>query len=937
MRPVKLILSAFGSYAGEETIDFTGFGRSGLYLITGDTGSGKSFVFDAIIFALYGEVSSLLRNASDVRCKYAKPETPTFAELTFAYGSDVYTIRRNPEYIRLKKRKREENADLKDSDYTKQLAGATLVYPDGREVTGIGGVKKAVEEITGFTATQFKQVAMLAQGAFSKLLTSNSKEKTEILRDIFHTETYRDIIGALKEKYDEANAAYTETLARLSAIAEGTVNDPEKRAALLKNKVTDAEELKEYLKGRLKELNKEKKAYDASRAKISESKEKIKSDISVAKRLLEDFGISDRNKALQTELAPVIKEIREQLKQMGTPQYKRALEERSVRIARIKADLDNYAALTIMRNEISQTVSELKGKEALSEDCEKNKLKLLKSVKELEKELKKAEDSEKKLGRVQEAVSKADFRYKEIDRLCGYLEKALYYRTEAAKAFDSYEKQRIDFENVNDRQKRLQLKFYDMAAGVLAGQLKEGEPCPVCGSKQHPSPAEDSESDDVSEELKKANTQLSKARETLEHSAADHAGIKRAYEEQEALAREISVQLRIFRKSDISFKSTDDVKNMVKRADDLRAESIEKLKDLEAQAHELSAQALKVHDISKELEKESKEAGKLDEEIRNLRELSASLKARLEEKEAAFAQRKEALEFEGEAEAKKEIGRLEEELRIAKEREETLKNEEIDLSVRINTAGEIIAGLKDRLKGKKRPDVGGLQKKYSETEAEEKHLVQMSENSVAEAARLSDALKRAEEAEELALTQGSYLRKVSGLFTTAAGNSMQGHLNFETFVQQESFENIILRANAHLSEMTGGRFELRRSDEASGRTKSGLELKVIDNFNATERHVRLLSGGELFKASLSLALGLSEEINEQAGGSVPETLFVDEGFGSLDKESLDLAVQVLQRLSFKNRLVGMISHVSELKTMIKNKIIVYKNQYGESSVKVETE
>ena len=166
---------------------------------------------------------------------------------------------------------------------------------------------------------------------------------------------------------------------------------------------------------------------------------------------------------------------------------------------------------------------------------------------------------------------------------------------------------------------------------------------------------------------------------------------------------------------------------------------------------------------------------------------------------------------------------------------------------------------------------------------------------------------------------------------------MQGHLNFETFVQQESFENIILRANAHLSEMTGGRFELRRSDEASGRTKSGLELKVIDNFNATERHVRLLSGGELFKASLSLALGLSEEINEQAGGSVPETLFVDEGFGSLDKESLDLAVQVLQRLSFKNRLVGMISHVSELKTMIKNKIIVYKNQYGESSVKVETE
>ena len=970
MRPIKLILSAFGSYAGEETIDFTGFGRSGLYLITGDTGSGKSFVFDAIIFALYGDVSSLLRSSSEVRCKYAKPYTPTFAELTFAYGDDVYKVRRNPEYMRLKKSKMKKRAKdaandtsevtapveeedirtddgssfvgkipdaLKDSDFTKQLAGAVFVYPDGTEITGVSGVNRAVEELTGFSATQFKQVSMLAQGAFSKLLTSNSKEKTEILRDIFHTGIYRDIIEALKLKNDEADAAYKDTVAKLSSVAEGVISDREVYEEIFEGGVPDTDALKTYLEGSLKALEKEKKTADRNREKIHAAKEKIKAEVSAASLLLEDFKRSDTNKEIQERLKPELSEVRSQLRQMSTPRYKRALEERTVRIAGIKAKLGDYVALTNMKGDISAFESELKKNEKLIDEGKDKKASLELLIKDLAKEHGEALAAGRKLGDIREELSKTEYAYKELYRLCDSLEKAGTLKREVTVASEEYEGLRSAFENVNERQGRLQLKFYDMAAGVLASRLTEGKPCPVCGSKDHPAPAEAAQGEDVSDELKKTNKEYSRIRRALEKSAASHAGLLGAFREQISQATDLIASLKICKMAELSLESEDDIKNMAKLADDLRAEKERLVKELESGVRSLERLVNEADRKEEELNKKKAVAIKLDGNIKELGEKRASVAARLEEKKLTFAERKNALEFEGEDEAKREIERLESEIRSAKEREKSLKAQEEDFTLQIRTAGKIVDDLKDRLKGIKRPDTEALNKKYEEAESEEGRLDKMSEELVADIARIRDALKRTEALAEIAQRQTRYFRKVSGLYTTAAGNSLQGNLNFETFVQQESFENIILRANAHLSEMSGGRYELRRSDEASGKAKSGLELKVIDNFNATERHVKLLSGGELFKASLSLALGLSEEINEQAGGGVPETLFVDEGFGSLDKESLDLAVQVLQRLSFKNRLVGMISHVSELKTMIKNKIIVYKNQYGESSVKVETE
>ena len=252
MRPIELRISAFGSYAGETVIDFTGFGRSGLYLITGDTGAGKSSVFDAIIYALYGEVSALMRSASEVRCKYAKPETPTFAELTFAYGEETYKVRRNPEYMRPKKRGEKE-------ELTRQPAGASLIYPDGTEITGVANVNKAVTGLTGFTGVQFKQVSMLAQGAFSRLLTANSKDKTDILRDIFHTEKYRGIIEALKEKRAGAGSAYREMLTKVNAVAEGLELTAEERDTFATAEGTDTDELKKLLSENIRTVKKEKK------------------------------------------------------------------------------------------------------------------------------------------------------------------------------------------------------------------------------------------------------------------------------------------------------------------------------------------------------------------------------------------------------------------------------------------------------------------------------------------------------------------------------------------------------------------------------------------------------------------------------------------------------------------------------------------------------
>ena len=933
MRPIELRISAFGSYAGETFIDFTGFGRSGLYLITGDTGAGKSSVFDAIIYALYGEVSSLMRSASEVRCKYAKPEIPTFTELTFAYGEDVYKVRRNPEYMRPKKRGGKEGL-------TKQLAGAFFVYPDGTEVTGVANVNKAVIELTGFTGVQFKQVSMLAQGAFSRLLTANSKDKTEILRDIFHTEKYRRMIEALKDKHSEADRAYKETLTKLNAVAEGLELTADERDSFTTAEGIDTEALTAILDKKIKNIKKERNGLASEIKKTDEKKESLRAALEVAEGILADFKMLDKNRQTVDETGPELENVTNALMELTSPRFVKSLEGKAEKAAQIKGVLSKYDDLQGIEDRISITKRDISIKKEREKDLKETREVLTEKRDSAKEALKASEEASRFLDEKRHEFQKEDLQVRMIGELRRVLEELSAYKKEYGDASKDYEDKRWKFEAAAEKHRELQLIYFDRAAGVLAKELKKGKPCPVCGSVEHPAPAEFSTDEDVSRELKVAEKETEGLRKKLETAAGERSRLKGLFEEQSKNA------LRLLKENnDTEFKVSEEysfdtekgIQAIIKEVKAFLQKKQNSMDALEKEIKELEKKAGNIEKNEKIIKNTEEELNQLEADAETVGKELVADDTKLGGLRDSRVRLKSELEFEDKEQAKEAVRSLEAEVAAAKVREAELKEKESGLISRKNAALEMISQLGKKLKGKEKPETEALKKEYDASKNETERLSEESDELLSRSTHLAHALKQTKDLSAQLEERMSHLQKVNNLYETANGNALQGNLNFETFVQQESFDNIIHRANVHLSDMTGGRFELHRSEEASGNAKTGLDLKVVDNYNASERHVRLLSGGELFKASLSLALGLSEEISEMNGGRGMETLFVDEGFGSLDKESLDLSVQVLQRLSFENRLVGIISHVSELKTMIKNKILVYKNQYGESSVTVETE
>ena len=918
MRPVKLTISAFGSYAGKETIDFTAFGESGLYLITGDTGAGKTSVFDAILFALYGSVSGDMRSASEVRCKYAKDSVPTFTEMEFSYDGEKYKIKRNPEYMRPSLRSKKVNADGSPT-LTKQIAGASFIMPDGSEITGVRQVDKEVKDLLGFDAAQFKQVAMLAQGSFSRLLTAGSKEKTEILRELFHTERYKALIEALKIKNDDAKAHYEEIKKRIEEITREFCDE---------ESCEDTKTIIKTIDKIILEKTKEQKSLEKKLAACAKEREKVNAAISAAGDLESDFKFLDDAGEKIKRLKPELEDTKKKLKAAESEAEKKKEAALQERISLIKAELKKYDELEGALVKLSESEKRLSEVNISISDSEKRQSKLELSKKDSESRLKDAQAAGEKYALLSLDIQKYLADEKETAELYDILVNVKKLGEDVSKKQEEYISVRREYDRVSDECKSMRLDYYDGAAGILAADLKKGEPCPVCGSETHPKPAKKAQGVCDYSDVSRKEKELEKVTSKLHKASEESASVSGAFDTQ---IREVKKRLKV---KDISDKAIHIYieKTALKKA------------DISKELSHLQKEADRLKHLSAEKEELKLFSEKLDEDIKAesaVRNKSAEEAAALESTIQLMKEQRDALraglEFESKSVAKEEIISLSETLEERQTSIEALRKRQMELSAAVESATELKEKLTEKLRGKKRPDISGLEEKYAALQADEEAkktvrdaLISLVSERQKQRTSLAALGKELEVADE-------EFKRTTALSSTASGNHLQGNLNFETFVQQESFENIIHRANIHLSDMTGGRFELVRADVSTGNAKSGLELCVIDNFNATSRRVQLLSGGELFKASLSLALGLSEEISAEAGGRSPETLFVDEGFGSLDKESLDLAVQVLQRLSFEKRLVGIISHVSELKTMIKNKIIVYKNQYGESSVSTVSE
>lgn len=918
MRPLRLTMSAFGPYAGETVVDMASLGASGLYLITGDTGAGKTTLFDAIAFALYGEASGDERSAPMLRSLYADPAADTYVELTFALGGQTYTVRRNPGYERPKRR---------GQGVTLQKPEATLVYPGGRVTDSYAGVTEEIEALIGLTREQFARIGMIAQGDFRKILTAGTGERREILRRIFHTERYdalqrrlADEVSGLRRKKEEAEKAVLQDARlllappdrqdELDALREAFTRVPE-AAALAREALTQDREADAALSAELAQAQRE-------RAKLGER-------IGRAEQLARAREELAKTEANISEAEPRCVKLAEEerLAREKEPQA-RALTERA---GAMEAQRAQYARLDELAAQAGRAQEEAKA-------CADRLQKQDGDLKELRERIEKAKRLVEGLGEAQAreltARHSAQLAAERTKRMGGLAEEndrlgALRAQSERAgkraqAAFAAKERAQAAYAQAESG-------FYAAQAGHLATGLVPGAPCPVCGSREHPAPARLS-GDTVTQAQLDA---LRKARASAEEASAA------ASADASAASAELSAQERAVRALAEEAFGVYQPDSLGARARREQSAAQDEQREALALAEKLAAKIKGLENTKRLIPQKETEAQRLTEDARRTGERRAALEAEAREAQSQQKKLREALPFESAAEMDVQRAKLiaaRDALLIEIERSErSAQNARQELAALRARREALAAQVKDASEQEDLPALRvqdeALAQRASELTDRGRALHARIETNAGALARIDRGMG------EAGAIFGRY-RTALALCETANGQlSGRGKVTLETFVQMMYFDSVLARANGRLLRMTQGQYELRRRKRGlSQRSQTGLDMDVIDHVNGSARDVRTLSGGESFMASLALALGLSDEIQAAAGGVKLDALFVDEGFGSLDALSLAQAVDMLASLTQGNRLVGVISHVEELSRRIDRKIVVTKDRGGASHARV---
>lgn len=924
MKPLELTISAFGPYAGEEHIDFSKVGSGGLYLITGDTGAGKTTVFDALIFALYGTASGNVRLSSMFRSKYASPESKTFVELKFEYGGKVYTIKRSPPYARKALRKtKSENALIEEP------ANAELTLPDGKTVNGVSGVNKAITSIIGLDRDHFAQIAMLAQGDFLRLIFAPTKDKIDIFRSIFGTEKYQLLQKRIAEDMSDASSAlklagikngqyisalscgddsaYSEQLGKLKA--EPLLFGADEITALVRDIISED---KTSLCGTEKLSAELSKASEALAVRLERSSLRVDTEkklndintkIGAAKdalpKLRERFSAAENEHGKADGLAEQIARERERLSDYA----QLSLERKS---AKEKAAL---AAQTLAKCE-SAKKSAFAAENSIN-DCAAE----LETIKTAAEDIARLEAAAAEKNRILSELRAFSFEVKAHIDVCAELENArAEYAAASKKAADD-----------TAAYTALETAFLDSQAGVLAQKLVEGKACPVCGSTEHPCPAAVHASNITENELKKA-------RQSSERSREDAAQKSRAAGElsgrEDALRKAVSAKAESF----FGKIAVEDIKDRIKHDHAQGKAELAKIMQDIALAQEKKKRCAELEQLTEKAKAEQKKYTQLASE---LSAQAASLSAQAQAAQAAAEKLASVLEFSCEDEAKKHLSILEKTRNDICAEYEKAKSELERTTADISALNSAAAAYASQLKELPEEDTEKLAEEKTALEARRQQLdsqrMKLSARKESNSGALKNLLNGFGE-QEKAEKRYQMLRSLCD----TAGGTLAGKekITLETYVQTAYLKRITDRANIRLMDMTDGRYELVRSTSAESLSgKSGLDLDVIDHYNGTTRSVKSLSGGESFEAALSLALGLSDEICSNSGGIQLESMFVDEGFGTLDEAALTQAVDTLCRLSQSGRTVGIISHVAELKERIDSKIIVTKDaRSGESHI-----
>lgn len=917
MRPLKLTMSAFGPYASAVEIDFTLFGRQGLYLISGDTGAGKTTIFDAITFALYGEPSGTNRDSGMFRSKYADEKTPTFVKLEFEYDGKTYLIERNPAYERPKER---------GEGMTLQNANASLLLPDGSPVAGLKNVDAKIYEILGIDRTQFSQIAMIAQGDFMKLLFSKTDERQRIFRKIFKTDIFVRIQEVLKRDANELAARCRAERAGIEQYIEGIECAAESPFAALaaeaKGRRMNIEDVLDMLRSIIAEDTDANKAYASEKALCESESKAVEALIKkqeeydkACSRLKED---TLRLQELTERLATLEALLEE--KRKLAPQA----EEISKEIGRIGGFMPRFSQIEALQKEVKALQERIASEEKALRLAETSVTTLGAGLEALKEEAAGLENAGEELLKAQQTKELLLKRKNDLKSLSDAIRSLEEKKGMLARYQEGLKTRMAEKDAALAEYTAGNNLFLSEQAGILASGLSAGAPCPVCGSTVHPSKARLSENVPSQQEVRT----LKEKADELEAKVNKGAGMcleqkAKVEADLEALNARLSEILSLE-------EYTADVPALVEK----EAAATEKdISDTERSIAALKKKADRRAALARMIPETEKQTLQAQEKVKTSAGLLAGLKAEHTAKSAQVEESVMELPFKTKTEAESYI-------RTLTEQRNAIMTGIASCEADVSRCRESIASLKAGIEAVREQvkevisiDKDAVIQAKSEADSKVSSLDSLIRNTFARIRsnstileniiRRSDSLMRLEEE----FTWKSVMAKT-------AGGDLEGKekVMLETYVLMEYFDRIIARANTRFMSLSGGQYELKRRETASNnRSQSGLELNVIDHYNGSERKVESLSGGEQFKASLSLALGLSDEIQSSAGGIRLDTMFVDEGFGSLDDESLRLAMNTLASLTEGNRLIGIISHVPALKE-IDRQILVKKDRFGGSRI-----
>lgn len=873
MKPIQLVLSAFGPYVERTVIDFSALGEEGLFLIAGDTGAGKTTIFDAISFALYGEASGgkEKRKSKSFHSDYVSDQTETYVELTFRHRGETWWIRRNLEYQRPAKKKKDGMETT-----TRQAADAQMRNEDtGEEILRMDDVNRRVRELLGLTQDQFTQTVMIAQGDFLKILTASSDDRKKLFRDLFHTNLYVDLQSRLQEK-NRACADEQKALEQVILSAEGKI-DPEaefaEREILLSycGQIQHTDALCALL-ARL--IEQEKAAQEQARTQKKEAADQIGALIAAVtegERVNRDFADWESKRARLAALTAGQGEIDAQRAALAAARRAQQLETDEALMRRTRRDMDaQRAALSEAQAALEQAEKALPETETRMKEAESRGG----EIHALLAQAKQMEDCLPVLGEVERLKAALDTQKRELQRLTGDSSRAQAAYTAA------------------------QNSYYLSQAGLLARELKAGQPCPVCGSTAHPCPAQITPETVTRQTLEQA----AKRRETAEKAQSDAAT--------RLAANRAALDEREDRLRALKIGADETRQRLAARIDAAHQAAADRQREIDAARSTYQALDKRKTAAQSAVDAAQKQLAALEEDLRVQTE--------------AFEQKRAAHGFEDEASyrlAKRtnaDIERLDREIRNFDEQKRTLAAQTHELE--------------EKLSGRQRTDLAALQNRRAAA-LDRQAKAENAEKAMVRKLTLHESAER-----EIRQANAAIQKKrgkwqiIQELYTCCAGiaaGNPRAKLTFEAYVQQYYFRFVVAAANKRLTRLTDGMFTLRVMREAANRvSQSGLDLEVLDRSTGQARDVSTLSGGESFLASLALALGLSDAVQSQSGQIRMDAMFIDEGFGSLDENALRSSIDVLLELADGKRLIGIISHVQELEERIDKQIVVTKTPNG---------